>query len=212
MRYSVERTAAPTVDFLEDDVVYEHLRLETTGSPPSPEDSTLVEALKSAVMAHLDGVQGVLGRALITQSYKMTFRRFPAFHDPEFEEYAIRLPIRPVQSVTSVEYYDDSGALQTLASDQYRLVRNTAGESVIVPTESAIWPATQDRPDAITVSLVAGYGDAPSDVPAGIRAAGLLLVADLYEHREAQSLDYDIMPNPTVCRLLEPYRVVFYEA
>lgn len=45
----------------------------------------------------------------------------------------------------------------------------------------------------------------PGTRPAPIRAAVLMLVADLYENREAQ-VDFEIRPNPAVDRLLFPYR------
>ena len=45
----------------------------------------------------------------------------------------------------------------------------------------------------------------PGSRPAPIRAAVLMIVADLYEHREAQT-DLQIYDNPAVDRLLFPYR------
>jgi uncharacterized phage protein (predicted DNA packaging) len=45
----------------------------------------------------------------------------------------------------------------------------------------------------------------PTDRPAPLRIATLMIVADLYEHREAQS-DIEIHENPAVDRLLFPYR------
>jgi uncharacterized phage protein (predicted DNA packaging) len=45
--------------------------------------------------------------------------------------------------------------------------------------------------------------------PASIKAALLLLVADLYENREAATAGVKIESNPTVERLLSPYRVEY---
>lgn len=44
------------------------------------------------------------------------------------------------------------------------------------------------------------------DIPSAIKAAQLLLIADLYENREAQS-EKAITENPAVVRLLYPYRI-----
>jgi len=44
-------------------------------------------------------------------------------------------------------------------------------------------------------------------LPAPLRAALLLLLGDLYEHREAQ-LETKVSDNPTVARLLWPWRIV----
>lgn len=50
-----------------------------------------------------------------------------------------------------------------------------------------------------------GLLGSPNDRPAPIRIAVLMIVADLYENREAQ-VDFEIKPNPAVERLLFPYR------
>ena len=47
--------------------------------------------------------------------------------------------------------------------------------------------------------------DLDSDAPAPVKAAALLLVADLYANREAQT-DRPLHPNATFARLLAPYR------
>ncbi|HMU15817.1 MAG TPA: head-tail connector protein [Thauera aminoaromatica] len=46
----------------------------------------------------------------------------------------------------------------------------------------------------------------PGTRPAPLRVATLMIVADLYENREAQ-VDFEIRANPAVERLLFPYRV-----
>ena len=58
---------------------------------------------------------------------------------------------------------------------------------------------------------VAGYLNMPeatvtSTVPSPIKSAALLMVADLYDNREAQS-DRQLHDNKTYERLLAPYRV-----
>jgi uncharacterized phage protein (predicted DNA packaging) len=45
------------------------------------------------------------------------------------------------------------------------------------------------------------------DAPAPVKSAALLLVGDLYEHREAQS-DTAIYTNRTFLQLLNPYRAM----
>lgn len=54
---------------------------------------------------------------------------------------------------------------------------------------------------------VAGYlgDDLPKPMPAPVRAAVLLLVGDLYEHRERQN-DRALYENATFHLLLNPYR------
>jgi hypothetical protein len=47
----------------------------------------------------------------------------------------------------------------------------------------------------------------PDPVPAPVKAAALLLVADLYEHREAQS-EMALYANRAFFQLLNPYRAM----
>ena len=49
--------------------------------------------------------------------------------------------------------------------------------------------------------------DLPAVPPSPVKAAALLLVADLYENREGQT-DRQLYQNPTFERLLNPYRVM----
>ena len=45
------------------------------------------------------------------------------------------------------------------------------------------WPSIQDEINALTVTYVAGYGDAGSDVPGNILQAMRYLIATYYENR-----------------------------
>ncbi|MBL4839392.1 MAG: hypothetical protein JKY47_01010 [Thalassospira sp.] len=203
MDYSLVQTVAPATDFMEDARVYEHLRVPVSGSPAAPEDKDLIAIYRDGVQSHLDGIDGILGRALITQTWQMKLPRFPQ------RSCAIRLPLPPLQTVSAIEYIDDDGDEITLDSGLYQVVNRGKYPSHIVPAYSQTWPSTRDVPDAVTVTFVAGYGNAADDVPAAIRNAGLLLIGDLYEHREAQSVDFEIHQNKTVDWLLSPFRQVF---
>lgn len=139
-------------------------------------DDTLIDR---AVLDATQWVENETGRALITQTLKLWLDRFP----PGRNE--IPLPYPPVQSVTSVKYIDPDGTEQTLSSANYIV---TAGGSTvrIVPIVGQAWPSTQDRPEAVYVEYVAGYGDDPGDVPATLINALLLMVAEFYTGREAE--------------------------
>src|SRR3954462_13141 len=58
-------------------------------------------------------VENETGRSLITQQWRLTLARFPAFGE------CIRLGRPPLISVESLKYYDSSGALQTLSPSAY---------------------------------------------------------------------------------------------
>ena len=164
----------------------------------SDEDAT-VTALVAAATTYLDGWTGILGRALVTQSWAVDRpcfgRRMP-------------LPLAPVQSVTSVTYFDSDGAEQTWSTENYRLHTSAAGGPYIEVLEGVSVPGVSDRDDAVTVQFLAGYG-AASAVPMAIRQAALLLIGHWFEHREAAVTGTIATELPmAVAALLAPFRRV----
>lgn len=126
----------------------------------SNDDDALIGSLIKAATAKLDGYSGLLGRALVTQTWAIDLDRFGD---------RLRLPLRPIQSIETVKYYDAAGAQQTLAGASYALLADAIGSYVaLVPDAS--WPSTYGRSDAVRVTFVAGYGD-PEDVPEPLRLA-----------------------------------------
>lgn len=158
------RTVAPSespVSLLE---AKAHLRVD--GS----EEDTLIAALLAAAVGHLDGWSGILGRCIMSQTWRQDMSQFPT---------CIRLPFPDVQSVT-VAYTNTAAAVQTVSASGYHLVNRTDG-AFIELASGAAWPATATQPDAVRVTMVCGY----STVPAGLKAAVLLHIAAMFENREA---------------------------
>lgn len=135
----------------------------------SAEDSLVAEMVARAT-AYFDAKDGITGEALISQTWKLTLS------DAEVSN-AIALPIGPVQSVTSVQYYAD-GTLTTFGAVNYRLVNG-----VLSLVEGAAWPALDARDDAFQITYVAGHGDTSGDISPTTRHAIALLAADFYEVR-----------------------------
>ena len=100
------------------------------------------------------------GRALITQTWERVLDAFPANE--------IELGMLPVQSISSVKYYDADGVLQTLSSANYTLDADTL-PGWLLPAAGTSWPSTYAMSQAVIVRFVAGYGAAGSAVPAAIR-------------------------------------------
>jgi uncharacterized phiE125 gp8 family phage protein len=94
----------------------------------------------------------------------------------------IRLPRRPVDSITSITYVDGAGATQTLAASVYSILTDVEPPGLILRVDQS-WPATRAQYEAVTIVFVAGYGD-PADVPDPIKQAVLMTVADWYRGRE----------------------------
>jgi uncharacterized phiE125 gp8 family phage protein len=160
------------------------------------DDDTLIGLLISAATAYLDGYAGVLGRALVTQTWRQDLE---SFSDP------LRLALGPVASITSVTYYDADNAVQTLAGTVYGLFSDEFGAYLALKPDQT-FPSVYSRQDAISVTYVAGVAD--SAVPAPIKHAILLMVGHWYANREAVAPGqmYDV--PMAVDALIRPYRRV----
>lgn len=141
------------------------------------DDDAMLESIVAAANGWMDGESGVLGRALITQTWRLTLSAPP-------RERSLRLPIPVVQSVSEITYYDETNTEQTLAASEYRLVSQPE-YGVVELAEGANWPNTYRRNDALSVEYVTGYGDTAADVPQAIRHAAALLAAFWYDNRGA---------------------------
>lgn len=98
----------------------------------------------------------------------------------EWEDDEIYLPKRPVQSITSITYYDTANTQQTLSTSVYSL---DAACRAVRLKYMQIWPPIVDRWDAVTVTYVAGY-TSTTTVPAIVKQAILLLVGHYFENRD----------------------------
>ena len=186
--------SAPAADPVSLTEAKSHLRVDYT------DDDTLIGRLVDAATAYVDGWQGVLGQCLITQTWRQDFSDFP--------HTVIRLPMTPVQSVSSIKDRSDAGAETTLSSSNYRLATDARGAYVeLVSGET--WPVPGDRADAVSVEAVYGYGDAATDVPETIRHAMLMMIGHWYENRETVSAGIGMSGVPmAVDSLLAPHRRV----
>lgn len=162
------------------------------------DQDTLITAYTAAARQHLDGRDGILGRALMPQTWELVLDAFPCG--------AVRIPLPPLQSVTSIKYLDAAGVEQTLSTSAYAV--DADGEPGWVSPVST-WPQTFPTINAVRIRFVAGYADETA-VPKGLWAAILLMVGDLYENREAVTGDARAayVDNPTVDRLIAPYRML----
>jgi len=163
------------------------------------DDNDEIEMLIAAVVSHLEGADGIMGRALITQDWSDTFDSFPRSD-------RIDLRLAPVQSIVSINYIDANGAEATLSPSKFTLHSDASG-CFIRLSSTAAWPATDHRDDAVTVIYRAGYGDTPADVPAAIRLAILDLVAHRFNNRAAVLVGVGAVELPrSVAADLAPYK------
>lgn len=169
----LRRSAEPDVEPVSLTEAKEHLRVDTTA------DDTYISA---CIVAARQSAEDFLGRQLITATWVYKLDAFPATRYGA--DAVLYLPRPPVQSVTSVQYVDTAGATQTLSASLYQ-TDLSAEPARIAPARNQTWPTTDtDTLAAVTITYVAGYGDAASDVPQAIRQAILLTLGHFYENRE----------------------------
>lgn len=144
-------------------------------SPPSNPEDALILACGEAATDELDGLDGWLGRALVTQTWRLALNRFPSG--------SIYLPFPPLQEVTGITYLDRDGVETTLDPSDYRV--GTEGEvAYVAAAHGRRFPTGRDQGGAVGITFTAGYGDTGADVPAIIRRWILARAATYFEHRE----------------------------
>lgn len=159
------RTVEPAVEPLTLAEAKAQARITDTQS-----DNVLLSYIKTA----RDAAEQSLGRGLVTQTWQAGL--------PDFAD-VIWLPMAaPLQSVTSVTYYDSDGTLQTLATSYYT-VDTLSRPGRIVRAANQCWPAVQcDRLDsAVLITYVVGWTTpalVPERIKQGLRTYVTYLDAD----------------------------------
>jgi uncharacterized phiE125 gp8 family phage protein len=144
-----------------------HLRI-TSGD----EDFTLASYIRTAT----DAAEAYMGRGLLTQTWKLLLDGWANIID---------LPMAaPLQSVTSVKYYDDAGVLQTLSTSIYDIDTVSRPGRVVLKSDQA-WPSWQQTRlnGAIEIVYVVGWASADL-IPERIRQGIRQYVGYLYLDRE----------------------------
>lgn len=116
----------------------EHLRVTTS------DEDALIGSLIKAAAGH---VETFCRRALVRQTRKLVLDCFPPVIEPQ------RSPLR---SVSSIQYLDTAGDLQTLDASRYR-VDTYSCPGRITPAYGDSWPSTYMVPNAVIVTYVAGH-------------------------------------------------------
>lgn len=192
----IARVVAPTINVVSLDEVKLHLRID------HDDEDDMLQLLVDSVTSSLDGVDGLLGRALATATYEATLTRW---------EEEIALPLPPLQSVESINVWGSDGLVLAVLPSDYIVIAGEVGS--IRRTGLNSWPTPFDRPDAITIRFVAGYGTA-EEIPAPIRLAILQRIGTAYEQRESSILATAAFRQPDFSAFdaLLPYRVIGFGA
>ncbi len=185
----LERTVAPAETPVTPDQVIAHANLDTDANQPY---------LQTLIEAAVDVMERDLGRALITQTWKLSLDDLPAARSSQRGRQGlsdtvdesdptawargtgravIELPKPPLQSVTSWTTYDNAGVGTVISSTLY-LVDKRADPGRIVLLDGFALPSGIRSGQGLEIIFVAGYGAAAA-VPASLKLALLQLVTHL---------------------------------
>ena len=167
---SLVQTSAPSVEPVTTTNQKDWMRVD--GS----DEDTIIGNLAAASRAWFEMSTN---RQLITATWTLKIPAFPSSGD-------LVLPISPLQSVSSITYVDTDGATQTWSSGDYT-VDTSSDIGRVRPNYDEDYPDSRGHADDVTVTFVAGYGDASSDVPDGALTAVKVLAANWFENREANA-------------------------
>lgn len=147
--------------------------------------TAVVETLIQAATEYLDGYTGVLGRALVSQTWDLTLDRFPVADWPSIRYCStITIPLPPLAGVTFIKYIDVNGVEQTWPTTEYTV---DLPNSLVHLAFEKTWPVTRAVPNAVTIRFVSGYS--VNTLPASDKALVFQLVAKWHEDREGMDRD-----------------------
>ena len=117
---------------------------------------------------------------------KLLFQRHYYYLDSWSTCDYIPLPFSPLSSApsTAIIYKKEDGTSTTLSSTAWEIDKyNEPGRIYLGYDED--WPSDELwNVNPISIEFRCGYGNSSSDVPVDIRQAMLLIIGDMYEHRE----------------------------
>lgn len=133
------------------------------------------EKLEALVKAAREKVETDTGRALMSQTWDMTFDLWPCGLGPIF------IPKSPVSAITHIKYYDTSNVQQTLNTSVYKTLLDREPAEIRLKNAQS-WPSLYGETGVCVVRFVCGYASALA-VPASLKQAIHMLVTHWFENR-----------------------------
>lgn len=158
----------------------------------SGEAAILTQEIMAMIRAAREHAENICSRPFVSATWAVLYDG-----DLPIEDDALFVPMPGVTAVTSVTYRDPDGASQSIAAEDYTF---DAERQLMRPADA--WPSGTDLRIAVTAGAT---GERPS-VPRPVRQAILMLVADMFENREAFSAGETVTEHPAVRGMLQPYR------
>lgn len=128
--------------------------------------------INSLIVSATSAVQEDVGRALVTQTWD--------YEIPQ-PRGRVSIPLAPVASISSMTYFDQDDASQSLVVGDYYLFKSP-DVAFVEPKDGTDWPNMKDRMDALKITFVAGQS--AGNVDFALKQSVLLLLAHWFEGRE----------------------------
>ncbi|KKX28231.1 hypothetical protein [Rhizobium sp. LC145] len=160
-------------------------------------DSEIESQIKSAV-EYYEGWSGILGVCLVEQTWRQSFDRF---------ERCLMLPLRPVQSITSVNWRNAAGETATVATSNYALETDDGGLSFVRFKRGYAYPSGLADAGAVSVEYIVGWplAEGKPTTPESIKAAIKIRVQMHIDEAAKQGAD---VLEKIESRLIGTYRSV----
>ena len=188
---TVTQTTPPAYQPLTLTEVKLHLRVDHS------DEDALIGILQGAAV---DTCQQLTGRSIMAQGWKLTLNGWAD---------AVRLPYPEISAVSSIKYFDEDGAQQTLDPSMYELIGDAVHK-----TSGATYPELWDGPGVVEINYTAGYSAGneaaqQAAVPYGIKAWLLLTIGTLYANRESVQTGVSVasLPDRFADSLLDRFKV-----
>ncbi len=159
------------------------------------EDLLIASLITSARMI----IEANAGVRLITQTWDVMFDQWPDIN------HGLKIPHWPVQQIDGV--YLLGGTKYTVDASLYD-TEITSRCPQILFKEGQTLPPIKRKTLGILVSLTAGFGDSPSDVPEPLKQAIRYLVVNWYEKRDWQDVTQEMKIPAIINTLIQPYKVM----
>lgn len=200
-KWSVTLLSQPTYKPVTLAQTQSHLRLFTENGS-HPEDDLIQVYIDAATGAAEDYLQ----RYLAQRQLRLKRDDFPTENMDGVT--MITLPVYPVISVDAISYVDLAGNTQTLTGYEVDSASVPARIRIVEP------PDVKDGLSNLTIDVTVGYGSLTSPpsadlIPSVIKHAILLMVGQMYEHRENVVVGQTANQVPAAFEyLLHPHRVI----
>ena len=161
-------------------------------APYSDEDAWI----ESQIKAVRKWCEELRGESFITQTWELSLNDWP--HKGNY----IELPYSPLQTISTIKYYETDDTENTWSTDYYYENTNyNPGRAILKYSQT--WPSeTLRTSDAILIRYISGYGATAASVPEEVKLAMLMMIGHFYENREA-TFDRILREVPHVKELLD---------